>query len=107
MHKPLWGFGPIGWIASVVLVARIVAHVQGVDIWYQILKGVTCLVGGDGLMWFVSRLTLWTLINFTNGSGVVEASIILCAMVIASRRFAWWQMLYVALLGGALPVSFV
>jgi hypothetical protein len=104
VYKPIWGFGWVGWIASAVLLALVIAQVQGVDIWYQILKVVTAAFGGDAVVAFVAKLTEGSLVLFEVGGGAIEACCVLIALRIASRRSPWWLSAFAVVAGLAYPL---
>jgi hypothetical protein len=90
--KPLWGFGVVGWIASIVFASLLVVWLQGVNIVFWTVWILAALLGIDGLYWSLSWI--WTSLALTSsaaGMTIFTLPVIVAAMFVHPQKMGWWR----------------
>ncbi|MEL7483783.1 MAG: hypothetical protein AAFN41_05440 [Planctomycetota bacterium] len=98
VHKPIWGFGSTGWIASALLVGIVVAVLSGVDLQHLMIVGVFHLLGIDAVYLLVTTTIPFTwLAIIGNQPSPVLLAWIAIGWHIAGSRIPWWAWLAAAI----------
>ncbi|MFM9995520.1 MAG: hypothetical protein ACKVU4_06915 [Phycisphaerales bacterium] len=111
-QKPLLGFGPAGWVLSVIAVALAIVLVTGYDLRHGLLWLVNYTLGADAMMWCYSPFIAMHHLDLMLGGppgmkfGVVTMCCVFVTMQVHPRRFGWWAWALVAACGILGPVLF-
>lgn len=90
--RRLWGFGPIGWIASVILAALIGLVALGVDLQHQYIWLISDVCGTDALFWYLNHVHVWhSLLLMEPTFGLIPGCVAVIALFIAPARVPWWN----------------
>ncbi len=87
IKDPLLGFGWVGCVSAVILIALVVAMFAGVELRYELMKLVVSAFGVDSMMLFVIRLPYLGFSIFGISVSIVTGASVLLAMKIAPYRF--------------------
>lgn len=92
--RPIWGFGPWGWVLVAVAAALVYCAAGGFDLRHAIMQAVADRFGYRAMTdWVIYRLLVGSYLTSLNGTtcGPVTLLPMLIAMFITPRRWAWWQ----------------
>ncbi len=110
--KPLWHFGWRGWVLLPIALVLAVVYFTGYDLRTVLLTEISKVFGIDPVMWLVTVGMPFHALDvvFTEDGfvpqarfGLITMSLVLVAMAIHPKRFAWWLYLCVFALGILLP----
>jgi hypothetical protein len=105
--RPILGFGFIGWIASTILLAIIVAALAGFDFQYHFIGLLCDLFGSDAMMWYMSRLHIpHHLFILEPTVGLITAGAAVIALYIQPGAGVWWRSAIIVALGIAQPALY-
>jgi hypothetical protein len=86
IKDPLLGFGWVGYVSGVILIALVAAMVAGVELRYELLKLIVSTLGVDAMMYFVVRIGFLALSIFEPSVSVVTGAVILVAFQVSPYR---------------------
>jgi hypothetical protein len=86
IKDPLLGFGWVGYVSGVILIALVAAMVAGVELRYELLKLIVSTLGVDAMMYFVLRIGFLGLSIFEPSVSVVTGAVILVAFQVSPYR---------------------
>jgi hypothetical protein len=106
-RHPILGFGPIGWIASIILAGMLILLACGYDFQYHFIWLLNDCFGNDFLFWYLVRIHLWHSITLTDALfGVIASCACAVAIFIAPVRHRVWRYALVFALGFLSPIVF-
>lgn len=110
--KPLWSFGPRGWVLLPVAIGLAVVLFSGIDGRYHVLRAIQWSFGTDAMLWFV---TVGLPFHAADAGmppfglppgarfGLVTLCLTLVAMAVHPKWFSGWVYLAVVALGFLAP----
>ncbi len=108
VHKPIWGFGWVGWTAMLFAIAIGMAIAARVDFQYLLLSAITMIFGGDAVLTFVGQPMVFTWLALL---GSQPSPLVLAWIAIGWRltptRVPWWAWLSVALACWLTPTAVI
>lgn len=111
--KPLWGFGPAGWVLLAIAVALAVCLITGYDLRFQLIRLIGAVFGVQAMTWFVAALEMYAfdLLDYPLLPSPLLGIPAMCALLIAlqihPQRVSWWKCALVVLAGVATPLRSV
>ena len=103
--RPILGFGPIGWIASCVLLTILIAALCGYDFQFHYIWLLGAWFGGDFMMWYFPYVHVTHSVSFQNPYfGLAGAGAAVVAIFVSPRRSSPINFVIICLWGLIRPV---
>ncbi|MEO1715471.1 MAG: hypothetical protein AAFR76_00040 [Planctomycetota bacterium] len=91
VHKPIWGFGWLGWSGIALLLAIITAVGVGFDIQHALIRAIHGTLGFDATVTYVARVQTFTWFGILGcTANVIVLASIAIGWRLASRPIPWW-----------------
>jgi hypothetical protein len=106
--RPVFGFGPVGWIALAILFVLFALRVSGYNLHDYYIPILSGFFGVDGAMWFVLLIHGFYRISFWGGNfNLIAIAYTVLAFMSAPRPLGWWKYVLVIALGLVQPFSYI
>lgn len=91
--KPIAGFGAVGWVAAVILLALAGVATTGYDVQAAYLWIVGDVIGDGNVTWYMARFHVWhgLWIGGDTSFGLLTMIPVVVAMRVHPARFGWWR----------------
>ncbi len=91
--KPILGFGPIGSIALVILIALVVLAISNRDLQWDYLQLVGAIIGDGEVEHYLARFHMWhgLALLYQPGFNLVTMIPVIIALRIHPAPFGWWR----------------
>jgi len=107
VQRPVWGFGPLGWLAGVVLAALCLSLVLGLDLQHLLLVAIHKTLGMGAVTSFTTAWLPWASIELgTAGPNLVVGLIVVSALVASPRHQSRLAVIAIAVVFLLLPARF-
>ncbi|MEL6497350.1 MAG: hypothetical protein AAF937_09280 [Planctomycetota bacterium] len=91
VHKPIWGFGWLGWSGTALLLAIILALLIGIDIQHTFIRAMHSTLGIEATLTYVARVQTFTWFGILGcTANVIVLASIAIGWRLASRRIPRW-----------------